>query len=66
MAEERDLVDEIRQVGRRLWQKHGGTPEAFAAWLNELEARAPGRLRAPGPREPTDEELAEIRRTLAE
>jgi hypothetical protein len=66
MGEERDLVDQIREVGRRLWEEHGGTPEAFAAWLNQLEAQHPERFRSPGSRAPTDEQLAEIRRTFGD
>ena len=47
MADERDLIAEIRSVRRRLWQEHGGTVEGFAAWLREREAQHPELMAAP-------------------
>ncbi|MDI7269810.1 MAG: hypothetical protein QME96_17610 [Myxococcota bacterium] len=68
MPEERDFVDEIRAVGERLFEEHGGTLESFCAWIRELEAQHPEKMARlpPPPRELTDEDIEEFRRTFAE
>ena len=59
MADEPDLVEQIRAVRRRLWQEHGPTTERFFEWIRSCEAQHPERLAVP-PRELTDDEIEEV------
>ena len=65
MPEPRDLIDELREVRRRLWLEHGGTPESVCDWLRSLDAQHPEKLGVPPPRTLTDDEIDEIVRTFS-
>jgi hypothetical protein len=64
MSEPRDLIEDIRDVRRRLWLEHGGTAQSVCDWLRSLDSQHPETLGVPPPRTLGDEEIDEIVRTF--